>query len=85
MREHHDAVQEELQSEPSTDSDSEEESEEMESDYEDDSVFVTEPHDVVMIGITKGPRVSSSAPEARKRAANGGTAQEEEAKRARVE
>jgi hypothetical protein len=84
MGEDHDVVQEELQSEPSIDFDGEEESEEVESEYEDDSVFVMEPHDAAVTGTTWGPRASSNTPEARKSAADGDTAQEE-LKRARVE
>jgi hypothetical protein len=47
-------------------------------------MFVIEPRDAAMTGIMKGPGASSSAPEARKHAADGGTAREE-AKRARME
>jgi hypothetical protein len=71
--------------EPSTNSDSEEESKEVESEYEDDSVFVIEPCDAAVTGIMKGLGASFSAPEARKHAVDGGMAQEEEAKQARVE
>jgi hypothetical protein len=57
----------------------------VESEYKDDSVFMIEPRGCHSDGIMKGPRASSCAPEARKRAADGGMTQEEEAKRARVE
>jgi hypothetical protein len=50
----------------------------------DDSVFVIGPGDVATLGIAKDPGASSSAPEVRKRTANGGAAQEEEPKQARV-
>jgi hypothetical protein len=85
MGEDRDVVKEELQSEPSTNSDSEEESKEVESEYEDVSVFVIEPLGATATGTSRGPGVSSNAPEARKHAAEGDAVQEEEAKRARVE
>jgi hypothetical protein len=57
----------------------------VESEYEDDSVFVIEPRDAAMTGIMKGPRESFNAPEARKRAVDGGMVQKEKVKWARVE
>jgi hypothetical protein len=85
MGEDRDAVQEDLQSESSTDSDREEESEEMESDYEDDSVFVVAPHGTAATGTSEGSGSSSSAPKVRKHATDKDAVQVEAAKRARVE
>lgn len=59
--------------------------EEVESEYEDDSMLVIEPRDAAVTGTMRGPGASSSAPKARKCAADGDTVQEEEAKQARVE
>jgi hypothetical protein len=59
--------------------------EEVELEYKDDSVLVIEPRDAAVMGTMRGLGASSSAPKARKRAADGDTTQEEEAKRARVE
>jgi hypothetical protein len=80
MGEDSDAVQNELELEPSSDSNYGEESEKAESD---DSVFVVGPRDTAASGNKKAPGASSSAPKARKRVADGGAMQEEEAKRAR--
>jgi hypothetical protein len=75
-------IQDELESEPSSDSVDGEESEE---EKLDDFVFVVGPRDTTASGTTKASGASSSAPKARKRTTDGGAAQEEEAKQARVE
>jgi hypothetical protein len=60
MGKDHDAIQVELQLEPSTDSVSEEESEEVESEYEDDSVFVVAPHGTAATGTAQGSGTCSN-------------------------
>jgi hypothetical protein len=68
MGEDRGAIQEELQSESSTDCDSEEELEEVKSEYEDDSIFVPVPYGTMAMRTAEGSRASSNAPEARKHA-----------------